>query len=129
MLYALLDRSDAWHRKVRGWWERSTEEILLPDVVLPEVTYLLQSRIGIRAELAFVQAVAAGEFVLEPLQSDDVVRAAELMAIYSDAPLGFVDAAIAAIAERLGVVSVLTTDRRHFSLIRPTHVSAFLLLP
>ena len=46
--------------------------------------------------------------MLEPLQSDDVVRAAELIAIYSDAPLGFVDASIAATAERLGVISVLS---------------------
>ena len=97
--------------------------------VLPEVTYLLARRIGSVAELAFTRAVAAGEFVLEPLLFEDVARAADLMAVYADAPIGFVDASVTAVAERLGLVSLLTTDRRHFSLVRPQHVSAFRLLP
>jgi predicted nucleic acid-binding protein len=114
---------------VRAWWERAAEEILVPVAVLPEVTYLLARRIGTVAELAFTRAVAAGEFALEPLLLEDVARAADLMDIYADAPLGFVDASIMAVAERLGLVSLLTTDRRHFSLVRPQHVSTFRLLP
>jgi hypothetical protein len=43
------------------------------------------------------------------------------MAKYSDAALGFVDASIVAVAERLKIKELLTTDRRHFSLIRPRH--------
>lgn len=66
---------------------------------------------------------------IEPLYDEDVVRAAELMGIYRDAPLGFVDASIVAQAERLGIVSLLTTDRRHFSLVRPRHISSFRLEP
>ncbi len=111
------------------WWERATEDIFIPVAVLPEVTYLLSRRIGATAELAFTRAVASGEFVLESLLLEDVARAADLMAIYADTPLGFVDASVAATAERLDVVDLLTTDRRHFSLIRPRHASAFRLLP
>ena len=33
------------------------------------------------------------------------------------------------IAERLRLTTIATTDRRHFSTIRPTHVEAFELLP
>jgi predicted nucleic acid-binding protein len=76
-----------------------------------------------------VRAVADGEFTIESLESEDVARAADLMAMYSDASIGFVDAAIAAAAERLGALTVLTTDRRHFSLIRPRHASGFRLVP
>lgn len=103
--------------------------MLVPVAVLPELTYLLSRRIGPTAERALVEAVVAGDFTTEPLLAEDIARSAELMATYSDTPLGFVDAAIAATAERLGVVRLLTTDRRHFSLIRPRHGPAFRLLP
>ena len=128
-LYALVDRDDAWHERVRGWWEHTTEEVLVPGLVLPEIAYLLQRRIGAHAELDFFQAVVAGDFTIEPLVPEDIARAAELMAIYGDTPLGFVDASISAAAERLGIVTLVTTDRRRFSLIRPRHSSAFRLLP
>lgn len=48
---------------------------------------------------------------------------------YGDFPLGFVDAAVVAVAERLDVVEIATIDRRHFAAIRPRHVGAFTLLP
>ena len=57
-LYALMDRSDAWHARVVAWWERNRWPVIVPVTVLPEVTYLLQTRIGADAELAFVRAVA-----------------------------------------------------------------------
>ena len=43
--------------------------------------------------------------------------------------LGFVDATIVAIAERLKVRTLATTDRRHFAAIRPSHVERFTLVP
>lgn len=39
------------------------------------------------------------------------------------------DVSVVAIAERLGVTQIATIDRRDFTLIRPQHVSAFILLP
>ena len=124
-----MDRDDAWHSRVRAWWERSREDVLVPVVVLPEVAYLLGRRIGADAELAFVRAISDGEFVLEELTPEDVERAAELMGIYIDTPLGLVDACVVAAAERLDIVSVLTVDRRHFSIVRPRHVPSLKLLP
>jgi uncharacterized protein len=44
-------------------------------------------------------------------------------------PLGIVDAAVIAIAERLNLTEVATVDRKHFSIVSPRHVSAFRLLP
>lgn len=128
-LYALVDRSDAWHDRVREWWVEQPRQVVVPVTVLPEVSYLLQTRIGPPAEQAFVEAVADGEFTMEPLESGDIVRAVELMREYADLPLGFVDATVAATAERLGIREILTTDRRHFGVIRPQHTGAFELLP
>jgi predicted nucleic acid-binding protein len=124
-----MDRDDAWHERVRSWWERSREQILVPVTVLPEVTHLVAQRVGPLAELEFVRAVAAGEFTVEPVLDEDIARAAAIMATYADTPLGFVDASVAALAERLETVDILTTDRRHFAVVRPRRGSGFRLLP
>ncbi len=97
--------------------------------VLPEVSYLLQIRIGPQAEIAFIRSVAAGDFTVEPLDADDLDRAAELMRDYADLPLGFVDASLVAIAERLEARELLTTDRRRFGAVRPRHARGFALSP
>ncbi|MGH7663278.1 MAG: type II toxin-antitoxin system VapC family toxin [Gemmatimonadaceae bacterium] len=128
-LYALVDRDDVWHARVRSWWTQTREEILVPVTVLPEITHLVGQCIGTSAEIAFARSVASGEFPLEPLMEEDLARIAEIMAIYADTPIGFVDASLVTIAERLGVVRLLTTDRRHLSLVRPHHTSAFQLVP
>jgi uncharacterized protein len=54
---------------------------------------------------------------------------AELVESYLDLPLGIVDAAVVAIAERLALTEIATLDHRHFSVVRPRHVPAFSLLP
>ncbi|MEP7000450.1 MAG: PIN domain-containing protein [bacterium] len=128
-LYALIDASDAWHARVLAWWRSQSSGVVVPVSVLPEVCYLLQTRIGPAAELAFVQAVAEGEFTTEPIEQEDVARAAALMHKYIDLPLGFVDASVVAVAERLETREILTTDRRHFSVVRARHTRSLTLLP
>lgn len=128
-LYALIDRSDVWHARVREWWSEQGSRVVVPVVVLPELTYLLQSRIGPMAEEAFVRALVAEEFTLESLEPEDVARAADVMQRYDGMPLGFVDAVLVATAERLETRELLTTDRRHFGVVRPRHTSGFSLLP
>jgi predicted nucleic acid-binding protein len=128
-LYALVDASDAWHERVVDWWRANREPVAVPVCVLPEVCYLLHTRISQQAEAAFVRAVAKGEFIVEPLEPDDITRAAVLLGKYCDLEFGFVDATVIATAERLDSTEVLTTDRRHFSAVRPQHAGAFRLSP
>ena len=128
-LYALVDKSDAWHARVLAWWRVHGASVVVPSSVLPELCYLLQARIGVDAEHAFVRALADGEFVLEDLVMEDVAHAAAIMAQYANFPLGFVDSVIVATAERLSTRELLTTDRRHFGAVRPKHARAFALLP
>ncbi|HKV71543.1 MAG TPA: PIN domain-containing protein [Gemmatimonadales bacterium] len=129
MVYALVDLRDSWHAQVVDWWERQLSEVLLPASIVPEVAYLLARRLGSRAEAHFIRNVADEEFAVEPLESDDWHRAASLMDAYSDLGLGFVDASVLAMAERLGVREIATTDRRHFSVVRPRHVERLRLVP
>jgi predicted nucleic acid-binding protein len=43
--------------------------------------------------------------------------------------VGFVDASVVAIAERLRLDRIATTDRRHFSTVAPRHRASFELVP
>jgi uncharacterized protein len=127
VLYALADRHDAWHVRVRNYLRLHPDTLLAPVTILPEVTYLLRERIGAQAEHAFVQSVANGEIAVEGIGRRDFARAAELMSAYDW--LGFVDATVIAAAERLKMSSVATTDRRHFGAVRPAHTERFILVP
>jgi predicted nucleic acid-binding protein len=126
-LYALADADDAWHERMRDFMEKRDETVLVPVTVLPEVTYLLRSRLGDRVERSFVGSLAARQMAIEPLQQADVERCETLIDRYRD--LGFVDCTVIAMAERLRLSAVVTTDRRHFSIVRPAHRMTFDLLP
>ncbi|MDQ6636841.1 MAG: hypothetical protein M3Y62_03530 [Candidatus Dormibacteraeota bacterium] len=63
------------------------------------------------------------------MAASDWLRIAELVARDRDLPIGTVDASVVTTAERLGAGSIATLDRRHFTVVRPSHVSSFDLLP
>jgi predicted nucleic acid-binding protein len=67
--------------------------------------------------------------VTETIAAPDWLRIAELVWEYRELPLGTVDASVVTAAERLDIAEVATLDRRHFSVVRPTHAEAFELLP
>ena len=127
VLYALADADDAWHAPVLECLGALRETLLVPVTVLPEAAYLLRSRLGPEAELAFVRSLVAGELDVEHLADSDLARTEDLLTLYGD--IGFVDATVAAMAERLRLTAIATTDRRHFSQIRPVHRDYFELLP
>lgn len=127
VLYALADRRDAWHERVRRYLETTPQALLAPVTVLPEVAYLLRHRIGAKAERAFVASIAKGEVAVEGLTVRDWARTEALMSVYDI--LGLVDASVVAIAERLKLSTLATTDRRDFTIVRPVHVERFRLVP
>ncbi len=116
ILYALADADDEWHDRAVAWLDGCADVLTVPATVLPEVCYLLATRLGTRAERAFIESLARGELAVESVEPKDLERAAGIMA---DRPeLGFVDASILALVERLGIRRLATTDRRHFGGIR-----------
>lgn len=117
-IYALIDRRDAWHERVMRWLVQQPRSLVLPVTILPEIAYLLGTRIGPYAAEAFARALAESEFTVEALETEDIRRAAELVREHVDLPLGFTDATVLAIAERLDAAEILTTDRRHFLVAR-----------
>lgn len=127
ILYALADADDRWHERAASWLDDTRELLIVPASVLPEVAYLLHTRLGSAPELAFIKSIAAGELELEGLRPQDLQRACDVMRAYPD--LGFVDASLVAVAERLKVRTLATTDRRHFSVVVPRHLPRFELVP
>lgn len=77
----------------------------------------------------FLEDVQRGAFVVDELQARDYVRVAELLSAYADLRLGFVDAAVLAVIERVGETQVATLDHRHFAVVRLKHTDALQLLP
>jgi predicted nucleic acid-binding protein len=104
-------------------------ELLVPATVIAEVGYLLAREAGPRVESLFLRSLADGDFSIVELTVADCSRMADLVVTYGSLPLGTTDASVVAVAERLKLTEVATLDRRHFTVVRPNHVSALTLLP
>jgi uncharacterized protein len=128
-IYAAADARDRNHRSCIELIAGASAPLLVPELVVTEVAYLLQDRMGAHAEVAFGKSVAEGEVVVEPVLESEWDRIVELMEQYRDLPLGIVDASVVALAERHAASEIATLDRRHFTVVRPKHVAAFTLLP
>jgi predicted nucleic acid-binding protein len=73
--------------------------------------------------------VARGAYRLEPFSARDVSRARRVMEQYADQPIGLTDAANVVLAERHNTLDILTTDERHFRVLRGPRGRPFRLLP
>ena len=128
-LYASLDRHDADHQTCRHLIERSSEILVIPGPVLVEVDYWVSKWLGAGAFVALLDDVIAGAYRVEDLLPQDYLRVREICDRYADSEIGFVDAAVLAIVERLREPKLATLDRQHFGLLRPRHVDVLQLLP
>ena len=124
-----MDRDDRHHEASLDVLETHPGPLIIPILVVTEVTYLLATRLGVEPEVRFLGDLASGAFSIESVPASDWLRIAELVAAYRDLPLGTVDGSVIAAAERLGITEIATLDRRHFTVVRPSHAEAFALLP
>ncbi|MCG8623873.1 MAG: VapC toxin family PIN domain ribonuclease, partial [Proteobacteria bacterium] len=82
-----------------------------------------------RVFLSLMDDVLDGAYHVEELLAQDYSRIRELTDRYADSDVGFVDAAVLAVVERLNEPKLATLDHRHFGLLRPRHVDSLRLLP
>ena len=127
-LLAILDADDDLHEICVAALQEESQP-LLPDVVLPELAFMILRESGYSALANFLRSLAAGELVIVRITNQDLEQTAALLEKYADSRVDFVDCAIAAMAERLNLKRVLTVDRRHFELFRPKHCAAFEIAP
>jgi uncharacterized protein len=74
---------------------------------------------------AFFKGLEARDIEIMDFEFEDLVRANQIMAKYPDVPLGIADASVLALAERYRIQKILTLDRRHFSLFKPSTMDYF----
>jgi len=114
---ALIDADDRHHPTLREAFEAAPGDWLLPWAILPEVDYLLSTRLGEEVANAFRSDLAAGLLSVEWDGAADLERVAELNTLYADLGLGLVDAAVMAVAERVGARAIATLDLRGFGAV------------
>jgi predicted nucleic acid-binding protein len=128
-LFAAYDRSDRDHLACKRLIENADERIVIPAPVVPEFDWLAVKRGGTPITLALFADILDGGYDLFDLELADYARAGDIMRQYADFPIGFVDAAVLAVVERLGEPKLATLDRRHFGAMKPRHVLNLQLLP
>jgi predicted nucleic acid-binding protein len=79
--------------------------------------------------IASLDDIGQGAYRVEELTETDYRRVRKLTDRYADLDLGFVDAAVLAVVERLGELKLATLDHRHFTVVRPRHADGLELLP
>ena len=94
-----------------------------------KIDYWTRKGLSLQVWQSFVEDIANGAYRLEGLAPGDLLRTVELEQQYADLKLGFVDASVIAVCERLQETKVATLDRRHFGTVRPSHCDSFTLLP
>ena len=102
---------------------------IVTGLVVSEACYLVGKHLGALTEAALLRSLATDRFRIEALTGADLRRMADLVEQYADLGLGGTDASLVAVAERLAISDIATIDHRHFSVVRPNHVTAFRLLP
>jgi hypothetical protein len=70
-----------------------------------------------------------GEIKVEEVSIKDYRSALKYMEKYRDINIGFVDATVIAVAERLSIYVLFSIDKRHFSQIKTKKGKPFYLLP
>jgi hypothetical protein len=114
ILYAYYDRSDVWHKRAVGLLTAEEGGLVVPSPVVPEVDHLLGLRLGRKARMIFYRGLIEGYYFVADLPRESYARVGELNRRFAELDLGFVDAAVVAIAESLDMSRIATTDRRDF---------------
>ena len=132
-LISEIDRASGLHGatvKLLDEMRATGERLVISPFVLAEVDYLVSVRLG-RPDKALqvLEDVARGAYGLEPFSADDVSRAAQIARKYSDLGIGLADASNVVLAERHDTLDILTTDERHFRVLRGPGGRPFRLLP
>ena len=128
-LLALFNAREPAHAALRDLVASEMEPLVVSPYVVAELDYLVATRLGVAAELEALRELAGGAYHLADLGPADLATAAGLVERYRDQEVGVADASIAVLADRHRTRSVLTLDRRHFSVLRPLSGGRFTLLP
>jgi predicted nucleic acid-binding protein len=128
-LYAQADADEPGHAAIRAILEREREALVTTELAIAEADYLILDRLGPDVELAFLDDLAQGTYVVECLDQPQLRAARNLIARYRDLRIGLADASLVVIAERYASRRLLSFDERAFRAVAPLQGGSFTILP
>ncbi|MGI8573840.1 MAG: type II toxin-antitoxin system VapC family toxin [Egibacteraceae bacterium] len=128
-LYAQANRSEPLHERVIAAIDDESGALVTSEAAAQEADYLIGARLGVDAELAFLEDLATGAFQVECLSPVERRTAHEVARRYRDLRLGLADTSLIVLAKRFGTVRLLTVDERHFRAVSPLQGGHFTILP
>lgn len=129
VVYALIDRADAWHQAVADWYRAEQPDLATTPLVVAEADHLIAARAGTAACSAWRQDLRSGAYAVHWWSSavEDAVAVAER---HPDLGVDLTDASLAVLAGRLDTTEIATLDQRHFRVLTsPRGGQAFRLHP
>jgi len=122
-LIATFNKKESQHQRCVRLLAEWQGRLLVPEPVLGETCNFLRNNVprGAAAEIRFLHAMLdeRGDFdIIDPVP-EDRRRAVELADRLATAPVGYVDAMVIAIAERLRVPHIATIDYKMVGMMNP----------
>jgi uncharacterized protein len=129
-LLAAMDPNQNDHAAFREALESIHKPLIISPFVVAELDYMILRNYGREDQLAFLDEVDRGAYLLETFGDADFARARELLNDYDYLPdFGITDASNVVLAERYGTRDILTTDQRDFRRIKLPGGRYFRILP
>jgi predicted nucleic acid-binding protein len=96
--------------------------LVVSPYVVADLDYLVATRVGVDAGLAVLR---------EPAQfgASDLEQAVGISRKYRDQRIGIADASNVVLADRYRTRTIVTLDRRHFTVLRPIGGGRFTVVP
>lgn len=124
---AYLDRADPNHEAVAACLDAFAGQLVTTAAVVTEVMYFVSDTKN--GALSFAELLTGATIhIVDALQPSRVLAAARLMDKYADTPMDFADATLVGAADHLGILDILTLDRRGFSTYRTSTGKRFRLV-
>ena len=126
-LVAYLDASDKQHQAVCAAWDRFRGRMVTTSAVITEAMQIVATSTAGPRYLSELVSTCQIE-VLDLCRPPELDEAVLLMERYADTPMDFADATLVLLSEALGIVDILTLDRRGFSTYRTRQGKALRML-
>jgi len=122
---ALIDRSESKHDACMEWLRGYRGKLHSTEAVLTEVLYLLN--FSSKAQAAAIDFVLESVVEIVPLSIESLRTSRRLIEKYADLPMDYADATIVGLAMDSGINTVVTLDRKDFSIYRVKNKPFFIM--